>query len=99
MRFTLSAYLVADINDALERVDPVFHLTNGLDDESRNKPINSKRYGERTWFDHARHRFSMFNLAEVRAIIAYLRFCRARKALLVAIGLTGYSRRSHHSAV
>ena len=50
----------------MKRVDPVFHLTHGLDDASKNQRINPKRYGVRTWFDAQRHRFSMFNLPEVR---------------------------------
>ena len=78
-RFYLPAYLIADVRGALERVDPVFHLTHGLDDASRGEPINPRRYGGRTWFDHARHKFAMFNVAEVRAIIAYLGLCRGKE--------------------
>ncbi len=79
--FYLPAYLIADIRDALESVDPVFHLTHGLDDASKDEPINPRRYGGRTWFDHARHKFAMFNLAEVRAIIGYLGLCRDKEGL------------------
>src|SRR2546430_7340434 len=39
-RFYLPAYLIADLEGHLERTNPVFHLTHGLDAETRNKPIN-----------------------------------------------------------
>lgn len=80
--FYLPAYLVADIKDDLEHVDPVFHLTHGLDDASKNVPINPRRYGLRTWFDHAHHKFAMFNGAEVRAIVAYLALCKDKERYL-----------------
>ena len=35
---------------------------------------NPRRYGERTWFEHARHKFAMFNAREVAAIVSYLRY-------------------------
>ncbi len=72
--FYLAAYLIADIDDQLERADPVFHLCHGLEDESRSERVNPRRYGERTWFQEAQHKFAMFNRAEVRAIVAYLKF-------------------------
>ncbi len=53
-RYFLPAYLVADLDDRLELVDPVFHLTTGLDDEHRDKPINPRRFGDRTGFDAKR---------------------------------------------
>ena len=77
--FYLPAYLVADINDGLENVDPVFHLTHGLDDTSKDVPINPQRYGVRTWFDRASYKFTMFNVAEVRAIIAFLVSCKGKE--------------------
>jgi hypothetical protein len=49
-------------------VDLVYHLTHGPDNTSRDKKINPRRYGERTWFDHARHKFSMLNREESAAI-------------------------------
>ncbi len=55
------------------RADPVFHLTHGLDDASREERINPRRYGERTWLDHAKHRFAVFDDAQRAAIAAYLR--------------------------
>ena len=71
--FYLPAYLIADLAGQLEHADPLFHLTHGLDRSSRGKKINPLRYGERTWADYARYRFSMFNARECAAIAAYLR--------------------------
>lgn len=72
--FYLPAYLLADLIGLLEQADVVFALTHGLDNESRHIKINPQRYGERTWFEHARHKFSMFNSQEVAAIVGYLRY-------------------------
>ena len=74
--FYLPAYLIADLRGQLERSDPVHHLTHGLDESSRQRLINPRRYGERTWFDHARHKFAMFSRPEAAAIVAYLSFKR-----------------------
>jgi hypothetical protein len=70
--FYLPAYLLADLDGKLQRADPVFALTHGLDNNSRHGKINPRRYGERTWHDHARHKFALFNVEERRAIAAYL---------------------------
>ncbi len=75
-RFYLPAYLVADLRGQLQRADPVFHLTHGLDDSSRSVLINPRRYGEQTWFDYARERFAAFNRTEAQAIVAYLKWKR-----------------------
>ncbi len=72
-RFYLPAYLLADLAGRLERADVVFHLTHGLDDGSKGQRINERRYGDRTWYEHARHRFAIFTIAQARAITAYLR--------------------------
>jgi hypothetical protein len=74
--FYLPAYLIADIRGLLDRADPTFHLTHGLDESSRRECINPRRYGERTWFEHARHKFAIFNREEATAIVGYLTFCR-----------------------
>ncbi len=71
--FYLPAYMIADLDDRLESVDPIFHLTHGLDDSSRHERINPRRYGDLTWFDYARSKFAMFTRVEVMAIIAYLK--------------------------
>jgi hypothetical protein len=73
-RFYLPAYLLADLDGKLSHANVVFALTHGLDNESREKRINPQRYGERTWFEHARHKFAIFNADEVKAIVSYLRY-------------------------
>lgn len=75
-RFYLPAYLLADIDQALQRVTPIFHLIHGLDDETRSACINPVLYGERTWMDECRERFSGFTDDEAAAIVAYLEFKR-----------------------
>ena len=72
-RFYLPAYLIADIDDALAQSDPVFHLYHGLDNESRDKRVNSRLYGNQTWFELKRLQFAVFSEQEASAIVAYLR--------------------------
>lgn len=71
-RFYLPAYLISDIDGRLSRCDVIFHLTHGLDDISFNVRINPKRYGERTWLDYLRCKFSMFTPSQCCAISEYL---------------------------
>lgn len=73
-RFYLPAYLVADIENKLKTVDVAFHLTHGLDNKTKNAPVNPKRYGARTWYDAKRYRFSVFNNEQVKVIEHYLKF-------------------------
>lgn len=77
-RFYLPAYLIADLDGKLERCEPIFALTRGFDDASRKEVVNRRRYGERTWFDCSRYRFSMFTRGEVGAIVAYMSLVRDR---------------------
>ena len=77
-RFYLPAYLIADIDEKLQQQDPSFQLTHGLDDASRHEKINPRRYGERTWFEAQRHKFSVFSKQEVAAIVGYLTLRRDR---------------------
>lgn len=74
--FYLPAYLIADLRGQLDRTELFRHLTHGLDESSRQKRINPRRYGERTWFEHAHHKFAIFNKEEVAAIVAYLNWKR-----------------------
>ncbi len=73
-RFYLPAYMIADVRGQLEQVDVPFHLTHGLDNKSRKKLINPLRYGQRTWFDAASHKFSVFTSAQASAVVAYLKY-------------------------
>jgi len=75
-RFYLPAYLIADLDGKLEHVEPVFHLTHGLDEASGPERINPRRYGDRTWSDHARCRHAMFDPAQAAAIVGYLETMR-----------------------
>jgi hypothetical protein len=74
--FYLPAYLIADLDGSLQLTDPVFHLTHGLESSSQQELINPRRYGDRTWWDYARFRFSVFTMEQVGAIVAYLRWKR-----------------------
>jgi hypothetical protein len=73
-RFYLPAYLLADLDGKLTQADVVFALTHGFDDKSRGERINPQRYGERTWSEHARHKFATFNAQQIKAIVGYLRY-------------------------
>ncbi len=50
----------------------LFHLTHGLDNGSKDQLVNPSRYGSRTWFDAARHKFAMFDAIQARMIASYL---------------------------
>lgn len=71
-RYFLPAYIIADLDEQLQRVDVAFHLCHGLDDVTRSETLNPRRFGERTWFDEQRHHLSVFTPAEAGAIAAYL---------------------------
>ena len=79
-RFYIPAYLIADIDGVLERQNPVFHLTHGVEEQSRAVQINPQRYGNRTWFEHAQAKFALFSNRESNAIVEYLRHCGEAKA-------------------
>jgi hypothetical protein len=79
-RYFLPAYLLADVDDSLESVNPVFYLCHGLDDKMHSQPVNPRRYGARTWFEERRYRFAVFTAAEARAILGYLRYKADREA-------------------
>ncbi|MBE7505748.1 MAG: hypothetical protein HS101_05605 [Planctomycetia bacterium] len=76
--FFIPAYLIADVEGALKNVNPSFYLYHGLLDESKIKKVNPERYGERTWFQAASHRLSVFSRPESAAIVSYLLFVRDR---------------------
>jgi Family of unknown function (DUF6714) len=71
-RYYLPAFLLADLDDVLERADPSYHLWHGLDDETSIETINPVRYGDQTWRTYATQRFASFSIVEVQAIAAYL---------------------------
>lgn len=69
-RFYIPAYLVADLNQKLECVDPAFHLFHGLDDIYHNVPIGGQNPG--TWTDAATRLWDPLSQQQVLAIIHYL---------------------------
>lgn len=73
-RYYLPAYLIASVSEELQRVDPVFYLTHGLDENSKEKLINRRRYGSRSWHDYAIFRNSVFSADQASVISAYLRY-------------------------
>lgn len=75
-RFYIPAYMIAAIDQQLERVDPEFHLCHGLTNATKDKIINEPMYGNETWFEYAKKRFSLFDRLQADAIIAYLQFCK-----------------------
>lgn len=76
-RYYLPAYLLADLDGALEQTDLVFYLCSRLG-AHRSEKINPRRYGARTWLDEARHKFSVFDAKQARAIVAFLGWKRER---------------------
>lgn len=90
-RFFLPAYLIAELQNALQTADPVFHLTHGFSDGSVEVPgkrrtfvrrfgksalVNPRRYGAMTSHDYAQYRLSVFTKEEAQAIVVYLRYKR-----------------------
>jgi len=78
MRFYLPAYLLADLDERLQRVEPAFHLTHGLTAATREQFVNPRRYGTLTWSSAAVYRLSIFDAAQSEAIVAYLECVAAR---------------------
>jgi hypothetical protein len=92
-RYFLPAFLLADLDEKLDAVDPAFHLCHGLTDDTKSERVNPRRYGDRTWLDSRRHRFAVFTEAEARAIVGYLRYRQARDSIdsaRIAQALTNY---------
>ena len=71
-RYFLPAYLSADLDGKLERVDPAFYLCHGLGNASKTELVNPRRFGARTWWQAATYRFAAFTAEEARAIVSYL---------------------------
>jgi hypothetical protein len=71
-RFYLPAYLLADLDGQLVYTDPVFYLTYGLTNITREVEVNPKRYGTLTWFEYVSTRFSVFTPTQAAAIASYL---------------------------
>lgn len=70
--FYIPAYIAADAKGVLEHVDPVFHLTHGLDASSCTKRVRPDRL--ETWRDYAIRRWSHLTEAQARAVVHYLQW-------------------------
>ncbi|KWT66906.1 hypothetical protein APY04_2313 [Hyphomicrobium sulfonivorans] len=70
IRFYIPAFLAADLNGALDRVDPTFTLFHGFDNSSRHRRISPTK--DETWTDFARHRWDHLTQAQAIAIVHYL---------------------------
>lgn len=68
--FYIPAYMVADVNGALKRVDPTYSLISGFDDYSRGHPIWPR--GSETWTDYSTIRWSHLTRTQARAVARYL---------------------------
>lgn len=95
LRFFLPVFLLADLDGALDRADPIFTLTHGFADAvvevavggalhrraiGGSALVNPLLYGAMTARDHARARLSVFCREEAAAIAAYLQARRADPA-------------------
>jgi hypothetical protein len=81
-RYFLPAYLIADLmipelEGAWSNAEPVFHLTHGLAEDNLDE--NSSELTDNfDWYEIATRKFSHFNLAERKAIVAYLKYASAQ---------------------
>jgi len=71
-RFYIPAFMIAELRGLLECATPTFYLTHGLYEPSKSQLINPRSYGNKTWFDDARERFTAFDRDQSLAVIAYL---------------------------
>ncbi len=79
-RYYLPAFLIADLDERLQRVDPVIQLCNGLNDESTFDESTSPRLSVRAWFEPSLHRFAVFSSDQCAAITAYLDYRKSRSS-------------------
>ena len=70
-RYFLPAYLIADLDGLLLQADPVFHLTHGLTNATRDLHLAGGLDGI-TWWQYRTGRLAAFVPAERAAIAAYL---------------------------
>lgn len=68
--FYIPAYLRADLRGELDRVDPIFHLTNGFDNASRHQKIWPRK--PMTWHDYAARRWSRLTPKQCACVCGYL---------------------------
>ncbi|KHK54782.1 hypothetical protein PI87_14345 [Ralstonia sp. A12] len=73
-RYYIQAFMLYDIRGEIHYNDVVFHLVHGLEGHGASKRINPRRYGDRTGWDSAIYRHSVFSKAQAGAIVEYLKF-------------------------
>jgi hypothetical protein len=83
LRYFLPAFLIADLDGQLDRVDVPSRLSSWFTDESRSALVNPRRYGNPTKFEAKTQRFRNLAPEEVAAVVTYLehaakhyQFCR-----------------------
>ncbi|HET7786815.1 MAG TPA: DUF6714 family protein [Myxococcales bacterium] len=72
LRYFLPAYLIADLEVRLDRVDVASRLSAPFTEAARNTAVNRRRYGSLTRFEEGQQRFAEFTVEEVAAIAAFL---------------------------
>jgi hypothetical protein len=77
--FFIPAFVVADLEGRLERVNPLFHLTHGFDDFSRDRQIRSRK--AETWTEYGKLRWSRLTNDQALAIVHYLEWVIERDGL------------------
>lgn len=68
--FYIPAFIAADLRCELQRAEPVFALTHGFTNFSRDQRIWPR--SPETWTDYAKERWSHLSSDQVRAIVHYL---------------------------
>lgn len=68
--FYIAAYMVADLNGALRRAEPIYHLTQGFTELSKDRRIWPR--SAETWTDYSRARWSHLTKAQATAVVHYL---------------------------
>ncbi len=70
-RFYLAAYLIADIENRLEAIDPAHSLCSSVTPGGEKQKL-AQIWGGGTMGDYARRKFSLFTPEQVIAIVEYL---------------------------
>lgn len=72
LRYFLPAYVIADLDGRLDRVDVGFRLSASFTEAARTTAMDRRRYGSLTLFEAAERRFAELAHEEVAAIVAFL---------------------------
>ncbi|MGE5048104.1 MAG: DUF6714 family protein [Deltaproteobacteria bacterium] len=72
LRYFLPAYLIADMDGRLDRVDVALRLSAPFTEAARTTRVEPRRFGSLTHFEAAQQRFAELAYDEVAAIVAFL---------------------------